>query len=404
MTIPKSISTLVRAQAGIGNIMFVLIFIAVMFAVQAVCCGQLEQDSASVKVASPRTEHVIDRGIHFLLDQLDDDGIWHSPNYGNLKEGAAITSFVLYSLGHCESRLPAESKVALQAATNKLIPGIRDGGFVTNPNGPDYSNYASAMLLVAASKLDLELPTGIPNKLVSYLIRSQLDEEEGYASGQPDFGGWDLSGWMTGQRQTTGTNISVTSCVLEALFDYKNVEGVAPAIAKARSWIKGCHNSDGDGGFFFHPKREHDGNKAGWHDGDRRQQVRSYGTATADGMRCLDYLNIDDQNAIAEAAQKWFEKNPSLKQVPGFEHETHPGTWADGLRYYFYYTMSKSLHLLPKDRADHVAAQIIEILKSEQRTNGSWHNSNARMREDDPLIATGFAIIALCNAKKWLED
>ncbi len=363
-------------------------------------------------VAADAQDHHADplnRGITFLMSQLSSDGLWHSPNYGNLKDGAAISAFVLYAL----QDLPSPDSDRLQVAVDHLVQQLDPRGFVTNPEGPDYSNYASAMLLLACDTNNLKLPEPTRQALVQYLVRAQLNEEEGFSSQDPDYGGWDLSGWMDGRRPTTGTNVSVTAVVVEALSRYRSnaTSQAAPmrhqpqvdaCLQRSLSWTARVQNRSGDGGFHFHPQQTHDGNKAAWADGDLREQTRSYGTATADGLRILIALGKPAQDPHVQQAVQWLQRHPVLDKVPGFSHETGDASWAYGLRFYYYQALSQSLDCFPEDEARQIAREIQRILSAEQSEDGSWTNTNTRMREDDPLIATGFAVTALKNCQKWL--
>jgi len=367
------------------------------------------QNQTSSEKAQPTNRHhesiergsddVLQRGVDYLMAQQSDDGRWRSDTYGNLKDGAAITAFVLYALPNETGKEATIDKALLQNAVDALVPQIRQHGYVTNPDGPDYTNYGTALLLLACQKHNLKLDAELKARLVQYLVRSQLDGDEGFANTNPDYGGWDLSGWMTGQRPTTGSTISVTTSVVQAL---NSIDGIAsdkfaqkqPATIEAiRNWITKVRNDDG--GFFFHPRKDHDGNKAAWSDGNERQQTRSYGSATADGLRLLVYSGKGPDDPDVQAAIAWLLKHQDLEKVPGFEHETGQASWAVGLRYYYYQSLCHSLDLFPEQDARRIAGRLHQILEREQKSDGSWQNPNARMREDDPLIATGFAILAL---------
>ena len=43
--------------------------------------------------------------------------------------------------------------------------------------------------------------------------------------------------------------------------------------------------------------------------------------------------------------------------------------------------------------------RLVSSIESEQRADGSWRNAEKLVKEDDPLIATAFAVSALTHAK-----
>lgn len=365
--------------------------------------------SASCQRSTEKAAAAEQRGVDYLLSQQGADGLWHSPNYGNLKEGAAISAFVVYAL----SNVPLADRNAIHKAINSLAKEIRKNGYVTNPDGPDYTNYGSAMLLKAIQCDPKEGYEDLVLLLERYLLDSQLDSPEGFPEDNIDFGGWDLTGYMTGSRPTTGTNISVTAEVLEALATVKNELPRTPesndskpetreAFRKARIWMNRTRNQDG--GFHFHPQSNHAGNKAGWATAEDRSRPLSYGTATADGLRLLTAIGEPTDSELVAETVAWFGDQPELDHVPGFAEPDAPGSWANGLKFYYYQSLSRSLRLFPKDVGQKIAKQIISQLEREQHANGSWSNQNARMREDDPLIATSFAIIALQNCRAFMRQ
>jgi hypothetical protein len=95
------------------------------------------------------------------------------------------------------------------------------------------------------------------------------------------------------------------------------------------------------------------------------------------------------------AGLAWLKDHPEVKYVPGFDEPEDLNGWGMGLRFYYYQSLAKLLpHFDAKTRAARqqaIRAQIVEL----QQENGRWQNPSARMREDDPLIATCLAIAAL---------
>lgn len=369
-------------------------------------CGKKTPPTDS-RNSSESTEHengtartpdkAVRAAVDYLMSQQGEDGGWHAPAYGNLRPGAAITSFVLYSLSYAPAELTEPYRDDLIRGREFLVPGIERNGYVSNPDGsPDYSNYATAMLLVADERLGLGLSDTYRNRMIDYLVAAQLGEAQEYGPENADYGGWDLSGWMIGPRKTTGTNISVTAVVVQALQESAGRrEDVRQSLKRAEAWLKNCQNLAGDGGFHFHPQRDHHGNKAMWQN-DERSQAHSYGTATADGLRILRLLDIPAGDTRHDAAKTWFTDHDQADIVPGFGHLEPSTGWEEGLWFYFMYSRS----MIADDALfEETNSQAIKRLVEKQRADGSWENANARMREDDPLIATPFALIALCNLR-----
>ena len=170
----------------------------------------------------PGVQSTLKKGVDFLFKNQQKNGSWKSDDYGNLKQGAAITSLVLFSLSHCNVELISSHKIKVRQAFGFLQQGIKKHGYVANVDGPDYSNYSTALTMLAAqnfkSRWEWEFLSLKEEKtLVQFLVNSQLDETHDLKSSANDFGGWDLSGWLQAPRSSPGTNISVSSFVLLAL-------------------------------------------------------------------------------------------------------------------------------------------------------------------------------------------
>ena len=206
------------------------------------------------------------------------------------------------------------------------------------------------------------------------------------------------------------SNLSATLFALEAL----KAAGVAD---KARHdaalfFVRRCHNwsivadtpdageEHRDGGFHFiydDPVR----NKAGEYTATegRPGRFNSYGSATADGARALalcgrkDGLYVDD-------ARTWLKRN--------FSAVRHPGAYAKSMEanrnaVYFYYAMSVSKALRDGGIEDAGgkpwAVELAYELTRRQRRDGSWANGLDLVRENDPLVATCYAVSALATCK-----
>jgi squalene-hopene/tetraprenyl-beta-curcumene cyclase len=339
----------------------------------------------------------------YLFGAQQDDGSWPS-DYKQL-EGAAITSLVLYALSYVppEAR-PAQFGQRTACAAGYLLSGVEKKGYVVRSDGtPDYPTYATALTLIALRRLKHDLAAEDREKLIRYLLVAQLTQERGFAKDGPHHGGWDMPGDPAARAFTTGTNISATCQVLEALSSERRLlddksaalaDDIDAALVRGEKWLAGCHDST-SGGYFFSPDPADPMNKAGWEDEGHRNP-RAYGTATCDGLRSLLYCGVKLEDPRALAALSWLEKHDGLKVVPGFEKVPELG-WQDGLRFYYYATLSKLLAALPLDKLPKHRQALAETVRSLQQADGRWQNSSDTMRENDPIVATALAIVAISS-------
>jgi hypothetical protein len=207
------------------------------------------------------------------------------------------------------------------------------------------------------------------------------------------------------QGITTGTNISVTRYVLEALTaEYERrgstngsnsasaLKRLRQAIDLGKAYTLRCQNADG--GFAFTCEPASLNNKAAYADTELKQP-RSYGTATCDGIRTLVACGEKPEGERVHRALAWLAKRTNLEVVPGFEGFPPEAGWDRGLRYYYYASLSRVLPHFPLADRDARLEALQQHVVSLQKEDGSWVNESDRMRENDPLIATAFAVIAL---------
>jgi hypothetical protein len=335
----------------------------------------------------------LERALAWLAEQQHQDGGWHSQTYGARRQGAAVTSLVLYAASHAPENARDARREAWPRGFEFLKPGMARAGFVANADGSaDYPTYATAMLLVAAKRMNRDMPAAEREKLLAFLLRAQLTAERGFAADHPHRGGWDFVG-VSGDGVTPGSNVSVTSYVLEAIAA-SDGEQAAAARNVARGWLLRCRNGGGDGGFFFSPDPLSESNKAEWED-EKQTRPRSYGSATCDGLLGLVYCGAKPDDAAVTAAAAWLARHAGVKSVPGFDDASPTAAWDKSLRFYYLASLAKSLPYLPEYVARNRRHAVFDELVASQRKDGSWRNDSDRMREDDPLIATSLAVVAL---------
>jgi squalene-hopene/tetraprenyl-beta-curcumene cyclase len=173
-------------------------------------------------------------------------------------------------------------------------------------------------------------------------------------------------------------DLSMTRFVLEAL-RASGVDGSDPAMTRARVFLERSQNHDG--GFLFSPVTPAL-NKAG----RSAEGFVSYGTTTADGVLALRASGVPDSDARIARGIAWLDRNHRSDRVPGFDEGQGPQvSWGSGLRFYYAAAIAR---VRPQQR----------VRLPEQADDGSFRNANGCVKEDDPLIATTFAIQTITRA------
>lgn len=342
----------------------------------------------------------LEKGLGYLARAQGKDGGWHSQTYGQLKGGAALTTFVLDALSHGPAAWRKKQAEAIARGYQFLQAGFARRGTIACPDGSlDHPTYGAALWLRSRRRLELPGEERVRAGLISYLLGAQCAEERGFDKESPSYGGWDFLGQGDAHGVTTGTNVSVTCLVLEALAEElrldpkgKQAREMEASVSRAATWTGRCQQKDG--GFCFTPEPMSLNNKAEFKD-DARREPRSYGTATCDGLRALLACGIKADDKRITKAAAWLAERTSLELVPGFEGLPPELGWQRGLRFYYYASLAKVLPQLPVSDIPSRRQALLEMLLKLQREGGSFLNESDRMRENDPLIATGLGVVAL---------
>lgn len=332
--------------------------------------------AAAAGCAWRRKRSPLARAAQYLWAQQAADGGFHSTTYGLLRSGQALTPFVLGALLRVPDAIEPAPAGAVDRAIAFITAHTTADGVVGVTNGEkDYPNYATALAvdaLVAARR-----PTNIA-AMVANLRAQQFSEANGWTPEDAPYGGWGMGGTTRRPPEAGHVDLSMTRIVLEALHA-AGVDGSDPVMARARVFLDRSQNPDG--GFFFSPVMPAL-NKGG----RRGAGFVSYGTATADGVLSLRASGLPDSDPRIAKGLAWLDEHHQAERVPGLdEDESGQAPWSDGLRFYY-------------------AAAIARVHRQHQvrlpgqSADGSFRNRNSRVKEDDPLIATTFAVQVLTRA------
>jgi squalene-hopene/tetraprenyl-beta-curcumene cyclase len=310
----------------------------------------------------------LSRTARWLWAQQSDDGGWHSKTYGLLRSGQSLTPFVLDAL----LSVPHEA-----AGVDKAFEFLKrntnaDGSLgLADSAGPDYPNYATGLAVRVAARLKHDASAWI-----ACLRAQQFTEENGWTRNDPAYGAWGMGGERRRPPEPGHVDLAMTRYVLEGLAA-AGVSSSGPAMQKALVYLDRCQNPDG--GFFFSTVNL-DTNKAG----DVNGKYRSYGTTTCDGLLALHAAGVPANDPRIARAQAWLKQNHLEERAPGFDIEPARMGWSEGLRFYYAAAITRAMPGLP-------------VQLPLQREDGSFSNINNLVKEDDPLIATGFAHRVLCH-------
>jgi A-macroglobulin complement component/prenyltransferase/squalene oxidase-like repeat protein len=392
--------------------------LALLLLVAAVGCSQPQAPASS-------REQGIKDGVAFLLKQQSDDGAWRSDVYATFKDGTALTPLVLCALQ--DSAESADTKAARQKASEWLAKMARpDGTIDEGKEGIPYQVYTAALTVTALSHSENKEHTKARDAWLKYLLDRQLTEQNGWHHEDKQYGGWGYYPGMPrkpapGQsvpgQHLLESNISATAFALDAIAAAKGWDETTAVFLLPESYVLRRYQND-DGGFHFvhdDPVRNKAGASGTGPDG--RPRFHSYGSATADGARLAWWCDSawrqpDPPGAVmvrgnAPAflkAQWWLEKH--------FTPDRHPGTYIpthepNRNAVYFYYAASvaKTFRLLGVKEVygRPWAEQLAEALLAKQLPDGSWANPVDLVRENDPIVATAYALTALAEYRKALK-
>jgi squalene-hopene/tetraprenyl-beta-curcumene cyclase len=147
------------------------------------------------------------------------------------------------------------------------------------------------------------------------------------------------------------------------------------------------------GGFFYNPDDPKAGlvtNAAG------RVFLRSFGSITYAGLLSMVYAEVTRADPRVQSALDFAARHWTL--------EENPGMGSQGL-FFYYDVMSRALSAgrvdaIPRrDGADiRWREELARKLVALQKPDGSWANADNRFWENDPVLATAYALVALENA------
>ncbi len=318
----------------------------------------------------------------WLWSQQGGDGRFGSAVYGFLAGGESLTPFVITSLVAVPTALvPLREDAAHRALDFLRTVRGPDGSVGLAGVAPDYPTYATAMTISAFAALRPEGWRATIEPSVTWLESQQLRADR-WADHAAQ-GGFGMGSRVARLPPHSGhVDLSMTRRATEALATI----GRPPA--EARDFVARCVAPDG--GFVYTPV-EPALNKGARVDG----HSQGYGTATADGLLTLLALGAGPTDPLVAGALRRLHALHDPTQHPGVGDGAYRG-YADAMKGYYRAAAAGVFRRLGGPAGWREA--LVGAVCAEQLPDGSWRNPVPAQKEDDPLIATAFAVQALAAA------
>lgn len=328
----------------------------------------------------------------FLISQQNENG-----TFGKIPASAqpGMVGLVLKALASSPEKL-RESNAAVSKAAKFIVNAQQPNGAIIDPK-LGLENYNTSIAVIALSALENPEYKPVTEKAKKFILTCQLDEETGF---KPDEHPRAYGGFSYGSVKRA--DISNSGFSMEAL-NALGLEKDSKAWQNAVKFIKRGQDNDetndaaemkgGDntGGFVYYPSKSEFGNvktKSG------KELPKPYGAMTYMAVKSLIYAGVKKDDPAMQAAFKWIKNNYAVDHQPG----------ADKNQGYFYYTdvMAKALTaagIKEVETADGTKANWAKDLSAQllkiQKPDGSFANEAQRWMENDPVLATAYALDAL---------
>ena len=358
------------------------------------------QEDISLKKEVDRS---VKMAFEFLKKRQNTDGSWSNHEF------PALTGLVIYAfLTSPEHRNTIEKPIFLKRGLDFIVKNAKPNGAIYNKGLPNYNTAICIMTLMAANETHYH-PYIIKGR--RYLISLQDDKGKVGVADQPCDGGVgygtkdhpDLSNTYIALESIRMTEVLESDQHLQRYIELEKMQKTTLDWKAAITFIQRCQNlpqfndqiwaSDdpkNKGGFIYFPGDSKAG-KETLKDG--KLALRSYGSMTYAGLLSFIYADLEKNDPRVKTAYEWLCRNYTLDENPGMGKQ--------GL-YYYYHTMAKALTAYGNDilvtdenKAINWRKELTIKLVELQQGDGSWVNESGRWWENDPILVTSYALIAM---------
>jgi hypothetical protein len=391
--------------------------------------GAVAQAPSATTAESQAATAALAKACAYLWSQQAADGGWHSAQYAVMRSGQALTPFVLHALLDAPESIAPRPAGGGARALDFIRRHVDEHGALghADPDIVEYpvysTSYALRCLVAVKHEPALAKPTDaqLMSSMFNYLSTAQFNETKGFDTNNPAYGGWGLD-MSQGNGNPGHMDLAHTRRALQALRAYVDcigdvrrpeftraelflrvVQRDPAAIATPRrvlDYLFDAQNIPFDGGFFFSPVVDQ-ANKAGFSatsEGKAAPHFLSYATATCDGILGLLATGVDRHDERLVRAVEWLRAHDDPGYPQGIPTD-RPEPWGDAIHFYHFAVRAEAYAALgwPGDWP----LRLADAVAKEQSADGSFRNAaSPLMKEDDPLLATALATVALTHCAK----
>ncbi|MFP4353778.1 MAG: prenyltransferase/squalene oxidase repeat-containing protein [Phycisphaerae bacterium] len=380
----------------------VVLFLALALAIAAPAAAR---DEAVVQPAHPhmdiehtvKAQQLLNQGARFLVSQEKEGGGWSLMGPSD----PAITGLVVRALlNHPDYDVKSP---IIQRGIKVILANQQEDGGIYNPR-IGQQNYTTAIGIMALAatrdpqyKDEIEKAIGYIKK-IQIVPGSQSPSGGKVSEGHPFVGGTsygkhgrpDLSNLGFSSEALHQAGVKPDDPFFQnALVFASNTQNLRETNKLA--WVDQIGTNDG--GFIYAPALGSDitqpESKAGG--------GRSYGSMTYTGFKTLLYAGVDKNDPRVKGAYNWIRRYWRLDTNPNMPNAQSK----EGL-YYYYHVFSKALEAYgqpvitdTKGQKHNWREELVDILAKKVNDNGSWDNDTQRWFEDNPILCTGYVLMAL---------
>ena len=349
------------------------------------------ESAGNVAALVKKADAAMAQGDAWLLKEAKPDGTFGGP--AEVGKAGLVLSALLASPEAGTLR----DDPAVKKAIACIVSAQQPDGSIGAPGEKGLANYQTSAAIGALAAYNDPAHKDIIEKAKKFLLSIQnLGSPD-----DPNFGSWGYSSDKRG-------DVSNTQFALNAL-KAAGLDENSKEFKDCQKFLERCQNrsesndqpwASNDGGGIYYPGAS----KAGVVKlPDGKVVYKSYGSMTYALLRCFSLVGLKPDDPRVQAAQKWLAENYTLDVNPGMsEDQKHQGL------YYYYMSMAKAMALLetPVLEADgkkhYWARDLTERLVSLQDKDGSWVNNAMRWMENDKVLATSYAMMALSECRAAL--